>query len=66
MTSWIRLLREAIEVAVGRGIEVEVVIPPPRVGMDEERHGLVRKWIRELVEKWKGGVKIIELWKRVG
>ena len=66
MTSLIRLLREIIEEAVGRGIEVEVVIPPQRGGMDEARHGLVRGWISELVREWKRGVRVIELWKEGG
>ena len=61
MTSWIRLLREVMEEAVGRRIAVEVVIFPPRHGMDEGRHGLVRKWIWEMVWEWKGVVKVIEL-----
>ena len=38
MKSWIRLLREIVEEAVGMRIEDGVVIPPPRHVMDEEQH----------------------------
>ena len=54
----VQMLREIVEEAVRRKIEVG---PPPRKGMNKGQHWLMRKWIGEIVEEWKGGNSLVNL-----